>query len=692
MRSHDAVTTPSVTPGSSGSAADPAHPLSAVGIGQAEAALAEHYPRLVRLAYLVLPPSLGRGRRVLSAHAIAQRSLPRGRDKNAQAALPAPRRTSSGGTEEPGYALLRARVVRQALDAELPLLRFALPKRSQLPPVLPRVWGLRLSPRRGGAGQLALDQRLAKMPGAVRAALVLRGLERLPEAEVRRVLAAAGVADPAAAVASAARATGDGAGAAGVDVSLLRSPEFDPCALEARPTDLMRRRQHGKAALAAVGALVVCGALLGLPGDGWGPDGPAAPSYALNAAAQAALDPAKVVRVAPTAWHDASRADFSVWPARGPLVKDTELLRRALAVWARPGASVHVSATPGTPSGPPMGPPQLLYAGTVDRARVVLFYDGLRVVRYAEPVQGTSAAAIDFARVDDAGGGVSDAVVVDRSDGNVRYLTAPWVTRTTTRDLLAPDADALPLHRSADGVTDALRSPAMASTCTSWDTLDVRDKSDGSDGSDGSDNSGGTGHERLLTDLGELTPARLTTGSPTSPKDVTSGAARASWARTACLLPAMRGQGVKSVNSWRYAEQALPEGEGTANWVCTRGETWRGTRSKVMAQFQAPVPASASGSSASAGNGNPGAITATATGSPACGPKEPEALAGALWKSKAGNWYLLGAGSDQVTSLTASGGVRATVPGRLMAVPAKEGSQTSLKGRLENGRTLNTLH
>ncbi|MGW4567089.1 hypothetical protein ACWEN3_33420, partial [Streptomyces sp. NPDC004561] len=47
-------------------------------VEQAEASLVEHYPRLVRIAYLVLPPGLSRGRRVLTAHALAQRALPRG--------------------------------------------------------------------------------------------------------------------------------------------------------------------------------------------------------------------------------------------------------------------------------------------------------------------------------------------------------------------------------------------------------------------------------------------------------------------------------------------------------------------------------------------------------------------------------------------------------------------------------------
>ncbi|CAM5407251.1 hypothetical protein SFUMM280S_07842 [Streptomyces fumanus] len=48
-----------------------------VDVEEAEAALIKHYPRLVRLAYLVLPPGLGRSRRVLTAHALTQRALPR---------------------------------------------------------------------------------------------------------------------------------------------------------------------------------------------------------------------------------------------------------------------------------------------------------------------------------------------------------------------------------------------------------------------------------------------------------------------------------------------------------------------------------------------------------------------------------------------------------------------------------------
>lgn len=236
----------------------------AVDVEQAEAALVEHYPRLVRLAYLVLPSRMGRTRRVLTAHALVQRALPRGR-----ADAPLIPAQSAGRDGDPGYALVRLHVVRSALEAGLPLRRRGLPKRAQLPPLLPQVWGLQVFPRPGGAEELALDQRLSALSGPARATHALRGLELLPDADVRRVLDDAGVADPDAALAE--------ADSVPDPYRLLESPEFDPCALQARPTDLLRRRRHLKAALVGAAALAVCGALLSLPGDGWGADGPAAP-------------------------------------------------------------------------------------------------------------------------------------------------------------------------------------------------------------------------------------------------------------------------------------------------------------------------------------------------------------------------------------------------------------------------------
>ncbi|MFJ8935661.1 hypothetical protein ACIRL0_08050 [Streptomyces sp. NPDC102365] len=645
--------------------ASAAAPGPVVDIEQAEAALVEHYPRLVRLAYLVLPPSLGRNRRVLTAHALTQRALPRGRASGDSAVLPAQKTAAEGRAGDPGYAYVRLRVLRTALEAGRPLTFRAWPTRAQLPPLLPQVWGLRLFPRSGGADELALDQRLSALSAPARAAFVLRGLERMTDADVRRVLAAAGEEDPAAALAEA-----DAVGTAEGADALLTSPEFDPCSLQARPTDLMRRRQHVKAALASAAAVALCGALLGMPGDGWGPDGAAAPPYARNPAAQAALDPGKLTLVPAAAWESSARTDFSVWPARGALTGDKALLRRALAVWARPGGSVQVSATPGTPSGAPPGPPQLLYAGEVDQSRVVLLYDGLRIARYAEAKDGgTRGAALDFARVDGASGADADALVLGRTDGNVRYLTAPWVRTAVVRDLLksaaaAPGATGTssgttPLARSADGVTEPFASPALQSgACRSWNVLELTDKA-------------GT---RLSTDLGELTPARLTSGRPGRPGD----ASAADWAPLACSLADARGQGVRSVNSWSYARQPLPDGSGTAEWLCTRADTWRGGGPRVLAQFHAPGQRF-------------GAVAAKAENASACGAKDPHVLAGVLWKSVKGDWYLLAAGGKGTASIRATGGVSGAARSNLLAVRAEQGAQAELEGTLSSGREIGGL-
>ncbi|MFE2377461.1 hypothetical protein [Streptomyces sp. NPDC059398] len=626
-----------------------------VDAGQAGAALVEHYPRLVRLAYLILPPSLGRNRRVLTAHALAQRALPRGRRSGAAEPLPAPRRADGC---DPAYAYVRGRVVAAALDVARPRRWNAWPRRAQLPPLLPQVWGLRLFPKSGGADELALDQRLSALSGPARAAYALRGLEGLDDTRVRRVLEAAGVADP--------RTALDRADGPAAQHGLLASAAFDPCSLQARPTDLVRRRRRGAGALAAAAAVLVCGALLVLPAGGLGAGHHAAPAATASPVSARALDPARLTRVAGAAWKSSARTDFSVWPARGDRTGDPALLRRALAVWAGPGDSVQVSATPGTPTGPPMGAPQLLYAGTVDDAVVVLFYDGLRVVRYAEAKDGGGGAALDFARVDGADETASDALVVGRTDGNVRYLTAPWVHGAGVRDLLAPSKEVRPLARSADGVTDPVPGPGLSRNCTSWNALALSD---------------GAG-THLLTDLGELPPARLLAGPPAGPHDVRGAADLASWAHTACLLPAVRSHGVRTVNSWQFAAQQLPSDGGLAAWLCTRAETWSGTGTRVFAQFRVPAPE---------GGRGPDTVVARAENSAACGRRQPQVLAGVLWKSHEGQWYVLAAGSGQFASLATTGGVTGSADGRLLAVPAKRGAKAQLTGRLTDGTRVGAL-
>lgn len=688
---------------------------SPVDVEQAEAAVVEHYAHLTRLAYLLLPAEQNRGRRVLAAHGLVQRSLPRGRTAPGAPApdgvpvggvpvggvpvggvpvggVPGPRADPGGAgaggaawrpaeDSGAGYAYVRLRVVRAALGAGRARGPLGLPRPVRLPSPLPRLWGLRLHPRPGGSDELALDRALAALPAPARAAYVLRGLEALPDPAVRRLLAAAGAEDPGAALAA---ADGVAEPPGSAERRLLFSPEFDPCALQARPTDLLRRRQHTRAALAAAAALVAVVALLGVPGAGGGTDDAAAAPYARNAFAEQALDPARLTVAGRDDWQRADRADFAAWPARGGRTGDSALLGRALAVWARPGESVRVSATPGTAAGPPAGPPRLLYAGDVDRATVVLLHDGLRLVRYAEVPGEPGAAVLDFARADAADAASALAVVVGRRDGKVRYLTAPWVSGVSQRELLDPAAAPRRVGRDTDGVTDPVPSPPLPATapeedgaasppaaeqpCATWPVLELRTRP-----------SAGTGAPaQLTTDLGELVPARLTYGSPGAAADVAGSAARDRWARTACHLAALRAHGVRSVNSWTFAGQPLPEAGGTAAWVCTRADTWRGTGGVALAQFQPPT----------ADTRQQGAVAARGRDTTACGTRAPHALAGVLWKARSGSWYVLAAGSRDVTSVTASGGVSGAVEGRFLAATAERGASATLTATLPDGSTL----
>ncbi len=66
-------------------------------------------------------------------------------------------------------------------------------------------------------------------------------------------------------------------------------------------------------------------------------------------------------------------------------------------------------------------------------------------------------------------------------------------------------------------------------------------------------------------------------------------------------------------------------------------------------------------------------------------------LAGVLWKARSGHWYLLAAGSRQVTAIAATGGVRGRSYGRALTLPAKAGARADLRARLAGGGRLGPL-
>ncbi|MFD5114236.1 hypothetical protein ACFWNG_18270 [Streptomyces sp. NPDC058391] len=639
------------------------------GIDQAEASLVEHYPRLVRLAYLTLPPSLGRHRRVLTAHAIVQRVLPGPRKGDQLSRVPGQR-----GATGSAYAWVRGQVLRAALAYEQPSRRWRA-RVGALRPTLPLVVGLRLFPRAGGSEELALDQALSSVAAPVRAALALRLLEGLPDYIVWGLLDEAGVNDVAAALRTAGQLASERGGQAR---KLLGTAEFDPCTVQTRPTDLLRRRQRARITGAAV-AITLAGlvAAVALPdhstarrpaGADVADAGPAG-----GTALSRALDPALLERASRDEWANASRIDFSVWPARGDRIDDTALLRRALRVWGSPGRAVQVSASAGTSEVPPAQPPRLLYAGEVDGTAVVLLHDGQRVVRYAEPESGDGAPALDFARTDGAEVTTAAAVVVSRSRGRARYLLAPWIAASATRDLLAPRAPAQGLDFSEEGVTDPVEGPAPGDGCTAWPVMQLR-----------SSEKIVERHSFLVADLGDLAPAHLTYAAPAGPGapahqpgEAVGGAALLSWARTACSLRTLRGSGVRAVNNWAFAEQRLPDSGGRSTWVCTRADTWRGP-GQILVQFQQPANSPAA----------QGTVVAEAGDTASCGRFGPHILAGTRWKSPSGKWFLLAAGDRDVTRMTAGGSVRAGVSATTMAVPAPREGAVTLSARLSGGDIL----
>ncbi|UQA95903.1 hypothetical protein [Streptomyces halobius] len=613
-------------------------------VERAEAALVEHYPRLVRLAYLVLPPSMGRHRRVLLAHGLVQRALPRARPRRRIRRLPAQR----GPMGERGYGLVRLRTLRSALAYE---------GRPQGPavlwPAVPVVWGLRLFPRAGGADELALDQALSAVPAAVRAAVGLWHLEGLDRDAARGVLAAAGVADPDAAQRTAGQL--DRVATAGA-AALLNSGEFDPCTVQIRPTDLLRRRHRVRAAV-AVTAVLTAGALLA--GVAGGAPDPSAGESRLATAAQQALDPARLLRTPNEGWAGTARVDFTAWPARGRETGDQKLLARALRVWAAPPEDARIVTSAGTSTRPPDRPPRLLYAGLIDNVMVVVFHDGGggRLVRYAEPAEATPT--LHFARVDHADMTTGGALVIGRGAGWMRYLVAPWVADAATRDLLAPDTPARPLRLAPDGVTNRVPTPPEAgAACGSWPVVQFQASERIT-----------AGETFLVTDLGDLAPVRLTSSG-----GVAGAPALRSWARTACSLRALRGAGVRSVNNWGFARQSLPEDGGSADWVCTRADTWRGP-GHVTVRLQAPA----------AGPAAPGLVAGRATDTAACSRFGRPVVGDVHWQAKSGKWYLLAAGSPEVAGIDATGGVRATTDGGTLAVPAAQHAQAEVTGRLRTG-------
>ncbi|MEU7487178.1 hypothetical protein [Streptomyces sp. NPDC042319] len=636
---------------------------------RAEAALMEAYPQLVRIAFVALPPALGRHRRVLVAHGLVQRALP----GPLGAALPGgdgPPGDTAGPGPKPEYAWVRERVLTACLAYGARPRRWPrrLPWPRALRPALPAVWGLRLFPRAGSGDTTSLDRALAAASAPARALFALCSLEDMPKEAARELLTRLGAPPDAAARRDAEQLLYLSARAA---ADLGNASEFDPCSVQTRPTDLLRRRRRRRLAglTAALLALVTISVLPATSGDGFG--GTPSAGDAISADLAPVMDTGRLVRAPGDRWADTSRVDFTAWAPRGARVDDTELLHRALAAWAHPAPGTEVTSAAATTEELPATPPALLYAGDIDGRAVVVLHDERRIVRYTEPSDGDGTAALDFARADDADVTTAAAVVVSRTARQVRFLTAPWIATAERRDLRRPDTPARSVRVARDGVTEPVARPKYGD-CNARPALQLKSSARIVEH-----------HTFVVADLGDLLPAHLTymplpgRERPRPPREATSTEALRAWAASACGMSGLRGGGVRSVSVWDFARQRLPEDGGHAVWSCRRADTWRGP-GDIEVGLRRPEAAPDADAT----------VVARDRDTAACSRFGQHVVASTRWRSPSKKWYLLAAGSRAVTGLEVTGDVRATTEEPTLARRAPKDARTQVTADFPEGEQL----
>lgn len=605
------------------------------------AVLERRYRDLVRLAYLILP---GKGRRLYRL-ALAQRIV----DCEFPLVSIRPARPGSG---RHGYARMRARVVRRAMNPSWRLRIGLGPWLRGLPTRLP---------------DPALTLALAELDPPVRVAYVLRQVERMPRYAVRDLLVELGVQDVQAVLEASEsiqglpKSSGNPAEVV-VDVSARRARER-----------AVRRRSRVPVAVATALTIALVGTVFVLEtGSSSGPA--AAPRHG------------RLIMAAPRAsWENAPRT-FDVWPARGELVGDRAFTGRALAAWVRRAGAD--------------GDPQLLYAGRVGRTPTALLRHRDRIVRYTEP----DGALRDLP----VAGRVPPGPL---ALGGGHYLLPPWTTHVQT-----PDGEPLPARRGPVRKTQAKdRSGQGTANGTARDEARNKETA-GEDGTDENAASGKTagrsasvrpasaraasaegaptqGMENpvvgpltartpcrrgplmslrdhhgsaMLADLGGpvLTTVRHRSATDAAPRPVMPrSAAVGLWRRLSCGLPASApARPVVESTSWEFWTGRLPGQDRPARWVCTR-HAYAGGGTSTHATLLEP-----GGRRHDAGS---------------CGdPRRP--VSGLWWRGPDKRWYYLAAAAPGAVPHAAGPVKTAFRRGRLLVATGPEA------GRRPAGRVIVT--
>ncbi|NAS21593.1 hypothetical protein GT755_07835 [Herbidospora sp. NEAU-GS84] len=530
-------------------------------------ALARPYRDLVWLAYLTLPPDSGE-RRVLLAHRLAARALLR----------------RPGDPEQARLDVLKRVLKRRPY----PLIGFG--RRLEVVPAVVR------------SDERAFTTALEELPPAARAAYALTRIEGLDAGEARRLLGAAGVAEPTIALAL----------IDALDDEHGRLEDHRPAA---DPT-LARIYGRGPSKVlitlaAAAGLLAVAGVphLLGL--------------HDVRAATSAPALP-EVSRVSPGTWRTTTTLDLHTWEPRGDLTDDDGLVTRAVRAWQ---GEVTAQPVSGALPSPPVAP-QLLYAGRLDGTTVVLLRDSGRVARYAETGRSRSLEVFPEPRLKADG-----STPLKLSGG--RYLVPPWVTEVSAATLSRLGAKWRPVAL-AGGVTGPVPQ-VTAGPCWRGPVLRLR--------------APGVAHGMAYTmlDLGRLALANVTHQAPPPAEinrmgpeeiDVSPGGFSA-WAHLSCALPFPPVE-AEAATAWEFWSGELPE-SARARWMCARFSNADGT-SSVRAVLAVATP---------------GRTVTIPTGSRAgtwdCSRLKRHVVAATWWQAPSGQWYYLVAGSRDVARITVTG-------------------------------------